>query len=385
VIPYGRQDVSADDIAAVVRVLESDWLTQGPAVPSFEAALTAATGAAHAVAVANATAALHIACVALGVAAGSRVWTSANTFVASANCARYCGAEVDFVDIDPETYNMSVAALAARLEEARARGCLPDVVIPVHFAGQACDMREIHRLAGVYGFRIIEDASHAIGATHEGRPVGAGTYSDITVFSFHPVKIVTTGEGGAALTQDERLAKALRLLRSHGITRDAAALEGGSGERWYYEQQLLGWNYRMTDLQAALGTSQMSRLEAFVERRRRLAARYDRLLADTGLILPAQAPHSVSAYHLYPVQVDPAVCGHDRREVFDRLRDGGIGVNVHYIPAYLNPYYRALGFSPGYCPAAELYYSRAITLPLYPGLDDARQDEVVTALRAALA
>lgn len=384
-IPYGRQDVNEADIAAVVASLRSDWLTQGPLVPRFEQALAAMAGAAQAVAVNSATSALHLACLALGLGPGDRLWTSPITFVASANCARYCGAEVDFVDIDPRTYVLDPAALEERLVAAARDGRLPKVVVVVHFAGQSADMPAIHALAQRYGFHVIEDASHAVGGRHRGVTIGAGRWSDITVFSFHPVKIVTTAEGGCALTNDDRLAARMRLLRSHGITREPAEMEGGAGEPWAYQQIDLGFNYRLTDLQAALGLSQLTRLDEFIARRQLLARRYDGMLAGLPLLTPHQDPHNQSALHLYPVQVDTAACGRSRREVFDALRAAGIGVNVHYIPVHTQPYYRRLGFRDGDFPVAEAYYARALSLPLYYGLTTAEQDRVVAALAAALA
>lgn len=381
-IPYGRQDIQEEDIAAVVDVLRSDWLTQGPTVERFEAAVAAHCGAAHAVAVNSATSALHLACLALGLKPGDSLWTSTNTFVASANCARFCGAEVDFVDIDPRTYNMSPEALAEKLDQAARSGRLPKIVVPVHFAGQSCDMVAIRALAERYGFRIIEDASHAIGGRYRGEAIGCGRHSDITVFSFHPVKIITTGEGGMALTNDPRLAALMRSLRSHGITREEGEMRGGSDGPWYYQQLTLGYNYRMTDLQAALGLSQLKRLDAYVARRRALAARYDRLLADLPLMTPYRDPDAESAMHLYVVVLHEA---QRRREVFTRLRAVGIGVNVHYIPVHTQPYYRDLGFAPGYCPTAEAYYAAAMSLPMYAGLSEADQDSVVDSLREALA
>jgi UDP-4-amino-4,6-dideoxy-N-acetyl-beta-L-altrosamine transaminase len=381
-IPYGRQNISEDDIAAVVAALRSDWLTQGPAIERFEECLKDATGAAHAVAVCNATAALHIACLALGVGPGDRVWTSPNSFVASANCALYCGAEVDFVDIDPVTFNMSVPELSAKLERAEAEGTLPKVVIPVHFAGEPCDMAAIGGLAQRYGFRVIEDASHAVGGRYGNRAIGACEHSDITVFSFHPVKIVTTGEGGAALTQDADLARALARLRTHGITRDPADMTQASEGGWYYQQIALGLNYRITDIQAALGASQMARLHPFVARRHAIADRYDALLADLPLRTPVRAPGNYSGLHLYPIQLEDA----DRRQaVFDGMRAASIGVNVLYIPIHTQPYYQALGFRPGDFPVSEDYYARMLALPMFPDLTEAQQDRVVTTLAGLLA
>ncbi|MGE5514865.1 MAG: UDP-4-amino-4,6-dideoxy-N-acetyl-beta-L-altrosamine transaminase [Bacteroidota bacterium] len=377
-IPYGRQSLDQGDLDAVLDVLRSDWLTQGPAVPRFEAALATHCGAAHAVAVNSATAALHIACLALGVGPGDRVWTSPNTFVASANCARYCGAEVDFVDIDPDTGNMSVVALADKLGQAKLSGHLPKVVIPVHFAGHACDMAAIAELARTYGFAVIEDASHAVGARQDGLPVGNCRWSDITVFSFHPVKIVTTGEGGAALTNSPHLANRLARLRSHGITRDPAEMENASAAPWYYEQIELGFNYRLTDIQAALGASQMGRLEAFVARRRAIAAAYGRALAGTELALPVERPGVQSSWHLYVVRTPR------RDELFARLRQSDIGVQVHYIPVHCQPYYRRLGFGPGQFPNAEAHGAQALSLPMFPALTDDHVARVVDAVHTAL-
>ena len=376
-IPYGRQHISDADIEAVVAVLKSEFLTQGPAVPEFENAVAAYTGAQYAVAVNSATSALHIACMALGLGPGGWLWTSPNTFVASANCARYCGASVDFVDIDPATYNMSPDALARKLSLAKAAGRLPKVVVPVHFAGQSCDMRAIRTLADEYGFSIIEDASHAVGGRYLDQPVGNGRFSDITVFSFHPVKIVTTGEGGMTLTNSAKLAESLRLFRSHGVTRDVSRFEGENEGGWYYQQTTLGYNYRLTDLQAILGVSQLREIDAFVRRRHTIASRYDASLARLPLKLPHQTPDAYSALHLYPIVL------HDvsqRRAVYDGLRAAGIAVNVHYIPVHLQPYYRRLGFRPGDFPAAEAYYAGALSLPIYFDLTDELQDRVIAAL-----
>ena len=384
-IPYGRQDITEADIEAVVAVLRSDWLTQGPMVPRFEAAVAGYTGAGHAVAVNSATSALHIACLALDLGPGDLLWTSPVTFVASANCALYCGADVDFVDIDPRSYNMSPVALEAKLQAAEQAGRLPKIVVPVHLCGQSCDMAAIRALADRYGFRIIEDASHAIGGRYRDAPVGDCRYSDITVFSFHPVKIITTAEGGMALTNDGELAARMEMLRSHGITRDAARMSRPPDGPWYYEQQALGLNYRMTDLQAALGLSQVDRLDDYVARRHALAARYDALLAELPVTRPWQHPDSYSGLHLYVIRVAGGGDGERRRSVFEGLRTRGIGVNVHYIPVHLQPYYRALGFAPGDFPDAEAYYAEAISLPMYPTLSEAEQDEVVAALREALA
>lgn len=383
-IPYGRQDISETDIQAVIDVLKSDFLTQGPAVPAFETAVSEYCGVRHAFAVNSATSALHIACLALGVGPGDLVWTSPITFVASANCALYCGAKVDFVDIDPRTYNLSVAALEEKLQAAERDGKLPKVVIPVHLCGQSCEMAAIHALSEKYGFKIIEDASHAIGGKYRNQPIGNCRYSDITVFSFHPVKIITTAEGGMALTNDAGLADKLALLRSHGITRDPAQMTHQADGPWYYQQIALGYNYRMTDIQAALGLSQLSRLDEFVANRQRLAARYDSLLSALPVEIPWQHPDNYSALHLYPIRIPEGVSSYSRLSVFEGLRAAGIGVNVHYIPVHLQPYYRQLGFQPGDFPEAERYYRAAISLPLYATLTEANQDRVVAALHGQL-
>jgi len=383
-IPYGRQDISEADIQAVIDVLKSDFLTQGPAAPAFEKAVSEYCGARHAIAVNSATSALHIACLALGVGPGDLVWTSPITFVASANCALYCGAKVDFVDIDPRTYNLSVAALEQKLQKAERDGKLPKVVIPVHLCGQSCEMAAIHALGEKYGFKIIEDASHAIGGKYRSQPIGNCRYSDITVFSFHPVKIITTAEGGMALTNDAELADKLALLRSHGITRDPAQMTHQADGPWYYQQIALGYNYRMTDIQAALGLSQLSRLDEFVANRQRLAARYDSLLSALPVEIPWQHPDNYSALHLYPIRIAEGVSSYSRLSVFEGLRAAGIGVNVHYIPVHLQPYYRQMGFQPGDFPEAESYYLAAISLPLYATLTEANQDRVVAALHGQL-
>lgn len=379
-IPYGRQSISQADIDAVVEVLKSDFLTQGPAIPRFEASAATYFGASHAVAVNSATAALHAACLALDVGPGDLVWTSPITYVASANCALYCGAEVDFIDIDPRTYCLSVERLAAKLERAEVAGRLPKVVIPVHLAGQSCDMVGIQELSRRYGFRTVEDASHAVGASYRGGPVGDCRFSDIAVFSFHPVKIITTGEGGMALTNDAELARRMELYRTHGVTRDAAEFERPVDGGWHYEQQALGFNYRMTDLAAALGSSQLQRLEQFVAQRRALAARYHELFGNDPLQRPWQHSDTQSSWHLYVIRVDADI----HRAAFDGLRKRGIGVNLHYIPVYLQPFYRRRGFEPGLCPGAEAYGREAITLPLYPGLSDAEQEQVVAGVKEVL-
>lgn len=380
-IPYGRQDISPEDIASVVDVLQSDFITQGPAVPRFEAALAQKVGAAHAIAMNSATSALHVAVAALDLGPGDLLWTTPITFVASANCGRYVGADVDFVDIDPDTFNMCPAALAAKLEQAKAIGRLPKVIIPVHMCGQSAAMREIAALAHPLGIRIVEDASHAVGASYIDEPVGGCQYSDITVFSFHPVKIITTGEGGMALTNDSKLASRMERLRSHGVTRDLECMTHEPDGPWYYQQIELGWNYRMTEMQAALGLTQLERLNEFVDRRNALASRYDSLLVDMPLDLPGRLKEARSAFHLYVIRL------HDEtrhRAVFELMRKDGVGVNLHYIPVHLQPYYRALGFSHGDFPAAEVYYRRAISIPLYSTLTNAEQDQVVASLKSAI-
>ena len=383
-IPYARQSISEADIAAVAEVLRSDWLTQGPAIARFEDGVAAYCGARHAVAVSNGTAALHLACLALELGPGDLLWTSPNTFAASANCARYCGADVDFVDIDPESYNLSVPALEDKLARARSAGRLPKVLVAVHYGGRSCDMQAIGRLAAQYGFRVIEDASHAVGAEHRGAKVGACAHSDIAVFSFHPVKIITTGEGGMLMTSSDALAGKLRLLRTHGITRDTAEMEGAPEGPWVYQQVALGYNYRMTDVQAALGSSQLARLAEFLARRRALARRYAAALGGLPLATPREDPQGSSAWHLYAIQLDAGAAGVSRRKVFERMRAAGVLVNVHYIPVHLQPYYRALGFKPGDFPASERFYERALSLPLYFALTDAEQDRVCAALRQSL-
>lgn len=380
-IPYGRQDISEQDINAVVDVLKSDFLTQGPQVPLFEAALKEACNVQYAAAVNSATSALHIACLALGLGERDWLWTTPNTFVASANCGLYCGAQVDFVDIDPRTYNLCAGALEKKLIAAKAANKLPKVVVPVHFSGQPCDMQAIHKLSKAYGFSIIEDASHAIGGKYQGEPIGNCRYSDITVFSFHPVKIVTTAEGGAAVTNNAKLAQAMELLRSHGVTRDTSLMTQPSEGPWYYEQVDLGFNYRMTELQAALGVSQMQRLDTFVARRHELAARYNELLKDLPITLPWQHEDSYSGLHLYVIRLQLDNIDKTHLEVFQGMRDAGILVNLHYIPVHTQPYYQVLGFEQGDFPQAEQYYKEAISLPMFPTMTESQQDEVVAVLK----
>jgi UDP-4-amino-4,6-dideoxy-N-acetyl-beta-L-altrosamine transaminase len=383
-IPYGRQSIDDADVKSVIEVLRSDFLTQGPTVPTFERALSDACGASHAVAVNSGTSALHLACRALDLGPGDWLWTSPNTFVASANCARYCGAQVDFVDINPRTYNLSVEALAVKLGQAESGGRLPRVVVPVHFAGQPCDMEGIGRLSERYGFRILVDATHAIGARYNGRSVGCDEHGDITVFSFHPVKMITSAEGGMAVTGNAMLAERMRRLRSHGITKDPAAMTRPAEGPWSYEQVELGFNYRLTDLAAALGLSQLARLEAFVSRREALAARYDRELAGLPITRPWQDPRNRSSWHLYVIQIESGSAPIGRGELFRNMRDAGIGVNVHFTPVHTQPYYRNMGFAPGDFPVAEGYYENALTLPLYPALTEKEQDRVIQTLRRCL-
>lgn len=383
-IPYGRQDISEADIKSVVDVLRSDFLTQGPVVPAFESAVAKYCQVDHAFAVNSATSALHIACLALGVVEGDIVWTSPVTFVASANCALYCGAEVDFIDIDSRTYNMSVERLAEKLAKAEVDGRLPKVVIPVHLCGQPCDMAAIHLLGKQYNFKIIEDASHAIGGKYLNEAIGNCRYSDITVFSFHPVKIITTGEGGMALTNDLQLAKRMQLFRSHGITREVTDMNQVPDGPWYYEQIELGYNYRMTDIQAALGLSQMQRLDEFVSKRHAIANRYEELLANLPVLTPWQHPEGYSGLHLYVIRLKLNKIQKSHLEVFDALRSAGVGVMLHYIPIYRQPYYKRMGFKIAHFPEAEAYYAEAFSLPMYPGLTNQQQDQVITILKEAL-
>ncbi|MDH3210717.1 MAG: UDP-4-amino-4,6-dideoxy-N-acetyl-beta-L-altrosamine transaminase, partial [Burkholderiaceae bacterium] len=380
---YSRQDIDEDDVAAVVRVLRSEYLTQGPAVTTFEQAFAARHDVPHAVAVSSATVGLHLGCLALGVGAAGRVWTSPNSFVASANCALHCGAEIDFVDIDPDTRNMSVDALRAKLEHADATSTLPDVLIPVDFSGLPADLREIRLLADRYGFAILEDASHATGASYLNRPVGSA-WADTTVFSFHAVKVMTTAEGGMLTTRNDALARRLRLLRSHGVTREPRDMEHEPEGPWCYEQTLLGFNGRMTDIQAALGHSQLMRLDTMHRQRETLADRYDALLAELPLFLPLRLPDRRSARHLYAVEIDDARTSATRAQVVKHMRDAGIGVNVHYIPIHTQPYYTRLGFKRGDFPASERYYARAISLPLFPAMNAEQQSFVVNTLRTVL-
>jgi UDP-4-amino-4,6-dideoxy-N-acetyl-beta-L-altrosamine transaminase len=383
-IPYGRQDISQADIDAIIAVLRSDWITQGPAIERFEREVADYCGAKYAIAVSSATAALHISCLATGLGKDDMLWTSPNTFVASANCGLYCGAQVDFVDIHPQTYNLCVQELDRKLILAKQQGRLPKIVIPVHFAGQSCEMDKIAALSQEYGFQIIEDASHAIGAKYQGKEIGSCQFSDLTVFSFHPVKIITTGEGGMVLTNREDLYEKLMRLRSHGITRNPDFMQCESHGAWYYEQLELGFNYRMTDIQAALGTSQMQRLEEFVERRRFLAQRYDKLLKDLPLTLPWQHPDTNSSWHLYVIRLNLGKIGKTHRQVFEKLRQVGIGVNLHYIPVHRQPYYQQMGFQAGDFPKSENYYQEAMSLPLYYGLTESDQIRVAETLNKIL-
>jgi UDP-4-amino-4,6-dideoxy-N-acetyl-beta-L-altrosamine transaminase len=383
-IPYGRQYIDQLDIDTVNEVLRSEFLTQGPTVPKFEEDVTRFVGAKHGVAVNSATSALHIACMALGVGPGDYVWTTPNTFVASANCALYCQANVDFVDINDRTYNLDVELLENKLKSSAKMGTLPKAIIPVHFAGQSCDMEAIHKLSRIYQFAIIEDASHAIGATYQGKPVGSCQFSEITVFSFHPVKIITSGEGGMITTNNTKIHQQLIRLRSHGITRDPNIMTTMPDGPWYYEQLELGYNYRMTDIQAALGCSQMNKLTRFLDRRRQIALRYNDLLSSLPLSLPYQNPEAHSSWHLYVVQLHPTHSADFHKNVFEFLRKAGIAVNLHYIPVHLHPYYKSLGFQKGDFPRSERYYQHAISLPIYYGMTDNDQDYVVDMLQKAL-
>jgi len=383
-IPYGQQDIQQQDIDAVVDVLKSDYLTQGPQVPAFEAAVMSLTGANYALAMNSATSALHLACLALAVGPGDIVWTSPITFVASANCALYCGASVDFIDIDDQTYNLSVTELEKKLKQAKLKQQLPKVVIPVHLAGQSCDMQRIHQLSLEYGFKIIEDASHAIGGRYQGNPIGNCLYSDITVFSFHPVKIVTTAEGGVATTNNQQLAQKIEQLRSHGITRDQTLMTEQSHGDWYYQQLSLGFNYRMTDLHAALGVSQLQRLTQFIEHRSVKAERYNQQLVNLPLTLPMQHKETQSAWHLYIIRLQLNKLEKSHHQIFSALREAGILVNLHYIPVHLQPYYQQLGFKVGDFPVAERYYQEAISIPLFSHLSEAQQEHIIQTLNQLL-
>jgi len=383
-ISYGKQDINQDDIDAVVGVLKSDFLTQGPQTPLFEKTLVDYCGANYGVVVNSATSALHLACLALGLGEGDWLWTSPNSFVASANCGLYCDAKIDFVDIDSKTYNLSTIELEKKLIQAKQENKLPKVVIPVHFAGQSCNMKKIHFLSQEYGFKIIEDASHAIGGKYLEKPIGGCQYSDITVFSFHPVKIITTAEGGLAATNSKELAEKMRLFRSHGITRDKSLVTRDPDGDWYYQQVGLGFNYRMTELQAALGISQMQRLDEFVAKRHILQERYDLLLSDLPIIEPYQDKDNYSALHLYPIQIDLNKVSKNREQIFNVLRENGIGVNVHYIPIHTQPYYLQFGFREGDFPNSESYYNRTISIPLFHTMTAEQQDEVLDVLKRVL-
>ena len=383
-IPYGKQSISQDDINSVISVLQSDFLTQGPQVPLFEKVVANYCGVDYGIAVNSATSALHIACLSLGLGKGDLLWTSPNSFVASANCGLYCGAKVDFVDINLQTYNLSVEELEKKLIRAKQEDKLPKILIPVHFAGQSCDMKKIYSLSQEYGFKIIEDASHAIGGKYLDKPIGGCQYSDITVFSFHPVKIITTAEGGLATTNDEKLAERMQLFRSHGVTRDAKLITNVSEGDWYYQQVDLGFNYRMTELQAALGVSQMQRLDEFTTKRHILQERYDSLLSGLPIIKPYQDKDSYSALHLYPIQIDVDKSGRSRKQIFNKFVENGVNVNVHYIPIHMQPYYQQFGFKEGDFPNSEAYYACTISIPLFYGMTDSQQDRVVSILKKAL-
>ena len=383
-IPYGRQNINQHDIDAVLDVLQSDWLTQGPAINRFEQAVADYCGVKYAIALSSATAALHIACLALDLGDQDWLWTSPNTFVASANCGLYCGAKVDFVDIDPHTYNLSIEKLEQKLAKAAQTGCLPKVLVPVHFAGQSCEMDKIAALSQQYGFKVIEDASHAIGGKYQGEKIGSCEFSDLVVFSFHPVKIITTGEGGMVLTNRQDLYEKLIRLRSHGITRNPDLMQGESHGDWYYQQLELGFNYRMTDIQAALGASQMQRLDEFVNRRRFLAQLYNHLLQDLPITLPYQHSDAESSWHLYVILLHLDKINKTHRQVFKELRQANIGVNLHYISVHTHPYYQNIGFKWGDFPRSEIYYASAISIPLYYGLSKEDQNRVADILREIL-
>ena len=383
-IPYGKQDIKQADIDSVLNALQSDFLTQGPQAPLFEKIVSDYCGTEYGVAVNSATSALHIACLALGLREGDWLWTSPNSFVASANCGLYCDARIDFVDIDQQTYNMSVEELEKKLAQAKQEKKLPKILIPVHFSGQSCDMKKIHSLSKEYGFKVIEDASHAIGGKYLDKPIGSCQYSDITVFSFHPVKIITTAEGGLATTKDKGLLERMRLFRSHGVTRDPGLMTKEAEGGWYYQQVELGFNYRMTELQAALGVSQMQRLDEFITKRHKLQERYDLLLEDLPIIKPYQDKDGYSALHLYPIQVQKDKLKSTRKEIFEALRKNSIGVNIHYIPVHTQSYYENMGFKKGDFPNAESYYESVISIPLFYAMTFEQQDQVIAVLEKVL-
>ena len=383
-IPYGKQDITQADIDSVVGVLKSKFLTQGPQVPLFEKIVAEYCHSKYGVAVNSATSALHIACLALGLGKGDYLWTSPNTFVASANCGLYCGSKVDFVDIDPKTYNLSPQLLEKKLIKAEKEGVLPKIVVPVHFSGQSCDMEKIYKLSQKYGFKIIEDASHAIGGKYKGQLIGNCKYSNITIFSFHPVKIITTGEGGIALTNSSVLKEQMQLLRSHGITRDQDLMTQKIEGSWYYQQIGLGYNYRMTDMQAALGISQIKRIDSFINNRHKIKKKYDQKLLEMPVVLPFQDSNAHSAMHLYAIQIKHNIVKKSHKQLFDEMRARNIGVNLHYIPIHLHPYYMQMGFKQGDFPNAESYYSRAMSLPIFNTMTDFQQNKVITALSEVL-
>ncbi|MDC3293771.1 UDP-4-amino-4,6-dideoxy-N-acetyl-beta-L-altrosamine transaminase [Alphaproteobacteria bacterium] len=384
-IPYGHQDITDADISAVIDVLRSQYLTQGSKCPEFEVAVSKYCGAKHAIALNSATSALHVSCMALDLKEGDYLWTSPNTFVATSNCALYCGANVDFVDIDPHSYNMCMKSLEKKLKYAEREGALPKIVVPVHFAGQPCEMEKLHELSNKFGFKVIEDASHSIGSTYQGYKTGSCKYSDITVFSFHPVKVITTAEGGMALTNNPQIAEKVRRLRSHGIDKEKKYFnEDAQQGDWFYEQTELGFNYRLTDIQAALGVSQLKRLDNFVQSRHRVKNFYDEVLHELPVIIPYQSPNSYSSLHLYPIQIDDMRCSIERKKVFDHMRREGVGVNVHYIPVHTQPFYKKMGFRAGQFPVAEGYYRNALSLPIFPKIQDHELNKVVKALKAAL-
>ena len=368
-IPYGRQTIDEDDINAVVDVLKSDYLTTGPKIAEFEQAVASYTGAQYAVAISNGTSALHAACFAAGIGQGDEVITTPLTFAASANCVLYCGGTPVFADVDPYTYNIDPKDIRKKITDKTK------AIIAVHLAGQPCDMDEIHSIAQEHNLIVIEDGAHALGSVYKGKKVGC--LSDMTTFSFHPVKPITTGEGGMIMTDNEELYKRLVLFRSHGITRDNSMMTRNEGP-WFYQQLDLGYNYRITDIQCALGCSQMRKLDKFLKRRRELVERYNNAFIECdNIVTPYQLPDTQSGWHLYIVQVK----NHDRKQVFETLRDKGIGVNVHYIPVYMHPYYREHGYKDVHCANAEEIYSHIISLPLYPGLTDEQQDYVIDTLK----
>ncbi len=374
-IPYSRQSINENDINEVIKVLKSEMITQGPIVEKFEKTICSYTSSNYSVLTNSATSALHISCLALGLSKGDILWTSPNSYVASANVGLLCNAKVDFVDIDPENYNMCPTALSIKLKNAEKLGQLPKIVMPVHFAGQSCDMIKIKKLSEKYGFKIIEDASHAIGGSYNNTKIGSCRFSDITVFSFHPVKIITTAEGGCAITNNEEIFEKLKLLSSHGVTRNPKFMAEKNSDKWVYDQISIGFNYRMSDMNAALGLSQLLRIDCFLKKRNKIAKKYFQQLKNIDLKLPKQEDYNLSAFHLFPIQVK------NRKRIYELFHQNDIKVNVHYRPIHTQPFWQKRGFKSGLFPNSEFYYSQAISLPIFYDLNDELQDNVIKILQ----